>query len=93
MARRSRAREAAFQILYQADLNPSANPGVRDQMLQETLGTDDLVSFARSLLAGVRRHRSEIDALIEDAAQISTRCSIDSLDRLRSTLGLPRLSR
>jgi N utilization substance protein B len=69
MARRSRAREAAFQVLYQDDLNPSGNPALCDQMLQDRLSAEDLLEFARALVAGVRRHRREVDRLIQSAAE------------------------
>jgi N utilization substance protein B len=69
MARRSQAREVAFQILYQDDLNPPGNPGVRDQLLRSRLGSEDLVGFAGGLVAGVNRHREQLDALIERTAE------------------------
>ena len=68
MAQRSRAREIAFQILYQDDLNPQSNPADADAMIRRRLDSDDLVAFARELVAGVRRHRGHMDELIEQAA-------------------------
>jgi transcription antitermination protein NusB len=68
MARRSRAREVAFQVLYQDDLNPRNNPAVGDQLIQSRLRAEDLVEFARELVAGVRQHRDEVDALLEQTA-------------------------
>ena len=68
MARRSRAREVAFQILYQEDLNPPGNPAVGEELLQDELRSADLIEFARELLAGVRGHREEMDGLIERTA-------------------------
>ncbi len=68
MARRSRAREDAFQDLYQDDLNPRNNPAVADQLIERRLRADDLVTFARGLVAGVRQHRDEVDALLERTA-------------------------
>jgi transcription antitermination protein NusB len=68
MTRRSRAREIALQVLYQDDLNPNNNPAVGDQLIQNRLRVDDLVTFARTLVAGVRRHRAELDPLIEKIA-------------------------
>jgi len=61
MSRRSRAREVALQVLYQEDLNPAQNPAVADQFLEHRLRADELVEFARSLVAGVRRNRGELD--------------------------------
>ena len=68
MTRRSRAREVAFQVLYQDDLNPRGNPAVGDQFIQRRLRGDDLRAFARELVAGVRLHREELDALLEQTA-------------------------
>jgi N utilization substance protein B len=68
MARRSRAREVAFQVLYQDDLNPRNNPAVGDALIVRRLRADDLIGFARSLVAGVRQHREEIDRVLEQIA-------------------------
>lgn len=68
MSRRSRAREVAFQVLYQDDLNPRNNPAIGDQLIKRRLRADDLVAFAQSLVAGVRQHRAEVDTLLEQTA-------------------------
>jgi transcription antitermination protein NusB len=68
MARRSRARQIAFQVLYQDDLNPRNNPAAADELIARRLRADDLVSFARQLVSGVRQHRAELDALLEQTA-------------------------
>jgi N utilization substance protein B len=68
MARRSRAREVAFQVLYQDDLNPPGDPAASESLLQRRLGSADLVEFARGLVAGVQRHREELDGLIRQTA-------------------------
>lgn len=68
MARRSRAREVAFQVLYQDDLNPRNNPAVGDQLIEQRLRADDLIGFARELVSGVRQHREEVDSLLEQTA-------------------------
>jgi N utilization substance protein B len=69
MARRSRAREVALQVLYQDDLNPQGNPHAADEFLRRRLRDDELVEFARSLVAGVRRNRAELDARLEQVAE------------------------
>lgn len=68
MPRRSRAREVALQILYQDDLNPQNNPALSDQLLQRRLGSGELARFARGLVAGVRRHRRQLDTALEQIA-------------------------
>lgn len=69
MARRTRAREIAMQVLYQDDLNPHQKPAVADQYLQSRLRGAELVEFARSLVAGVRRNRQELDTVLSETAE------------------------
>jgi len=69
MPRRSRAREAALQVLYEEDVNPRSNPALGDQLLLRQLSSKDLVEFARGLVAGVRRHRREMDKSFEQIAE------------------------
>lgn len=69
MARRSRAREVALQILYQDDLNPSHDPEETDRFVESRLGDEQLVEFSRSLIDGVRRNRMELDVLLEKTAE------------------------
>jgi transcription antitermination protein NusB len=68
MFRRSMAREVAFQVLYQDDLNPRNNPAEGDRLIERRLRSDDMIAFARDLVGGVRRNRAEIDAAIERTA-------------------------
>ena len=68
MTARSRAREVAFQVLYQDDLNPGGNPAFGDLLIEERVGKGELGDFARALVAGVRKHRGEVDALLEQSA-------------------------
>jgi transcription antitermination protein NusB len=69
MTRRSKARQVAFQVLYQDDLNPRVNPAEADALIVRRLRKDDLIEFARELVSGVRRNRPEMDALIEQVAE------------------------
>jgi transcription antitermination protein NusB len=68
MARRTRAREVALQVLYQDDLNPRHNPADDESFVRGRLQQDELVTFARSLIAGVRRNRGELDHLLSQTA-------------------------
>lgn len=68
MARRTRAREVALQVLYQDDLNPRHNPADDVLFVKGRLQGDELVAFADSLIAGVRRNRGELDALLSQTA-------------------------
>lgn len=79
MSRRSRAREVALQVLFQDDLNPGGNPARADQFLRGRLSSEELVTFAQSLVAGVRRNRGELDTLLDRIADNW------SLDRMAAT--------
>ncbi|REK05471.1 MAG: transcription antitermination factor NusB [Planctomycetota bacterium] len=68
MARRSRAREVALQVLYQDDLNPQHHPADDEQFVAARLQSAELVEFATSLIAGVRRNRGELDDLLAQTA-------------------------
>ncbi len=68
MARRSRAREVALQVLYQDDLNPSHNPADDERFVRNRLQAAELVEFASSLVAGVRRNRQELDDRLAQTA-------------------------
>jgi N utilization substance protein B len=70
MFRRSRAREVVLQVLYEDDVNPSRNLAVADEFLCGRLNHDEeLIIFARSILAGVRRNRGELDQLLSERAE------------------------
>ncbi len=86
MSRRSRARDVAFQVLYQDDLNPGGDPGARDQFLQRRLDAE-LYDFARDLVAGVRRNRVEIDARLDETAEHWTLGRMAATDRNVLRLG------
>ncbi len=61
-----------MQVLYQDDLNPGLDPALGDAFLQDRLSSPepqaDLIEFARSLVAGVRRNRAELDTLLARTA-------------------------
>ena len=87
MARRSRAREASLQILYQDDLNPGSVRETMDGFLQSRLRGDDLVEFARSLIEGVRRTKTELDEVIARGAENWALNRIAATDRNILRLG------
>lgn len=53
-----------MQVLYQDDLNPGIQPEVLDAFVLQRLRDAELIDLARSLVAGVRRNRSELDELL-----------------------------
>src|SRR5690606_41761780 len=74
------AREGVLQILYQDDLNPYANAAAVEECMRHRLKNNaQLIEFAQSLLAGVRRNREELDNML-------SRCAANwSLERMAVT--------
>jgi transcription antitermination protein NusB len=68
MLRRSRAREVAFQVLYEDDLNPRNNPAFGDRLIQDRLRGEELIDFARGLVSGVRQNREKLDEMLTETA-------------------------
>ena len=69
MARRSKAREVAMQMLYQMDVNADIDPRTVRSQIAEEIDKDDLREFAWQLFAGVLECRSEIDTRLEQVAE------------------------
>ena len=69
MARRTKARELALQMLYQRDLNPDVGAHAIRQMMAEHLRDEDLRQFAWQLFVGVMEYRPQLDAAIEKVAE------------------------
>jgi N utilization substance protein B len=69
MARRSRAREVALQLLYQHDLNPDVARPVLERFVRDRLRDPDLDPFCLGLYDGVVGHVKEIDERLSAAAQ------------------------
>ncbi len=70
MSRRSRAREVVLQVLYEDDMNPSHSLVASDEFLRRRLhNAQELMEFASSLVAGVRRNRRELDQMLAERAK------------------------
>ncbi len=68
MARRSRARETALQLLYRQDLNPASDLESAGEFIEERLAEPDLRDFCWKLFTGALEWRNVIDARIEAVA-------------------------
>ena len=79
MTRRSRAREIVLQLLFQDDVNPPETAAATADFLAVRLQLEELIEFAKSLLAGVRRNREELDELLSKTADNW------SIDRMAAT--------
>lgn len=70
MTRRSRGREVALQVLYQIEQNPGAPPDEVHRFVQRRLLDDrKLCEFTEGLIAGVKEHQVQIDAMISQVAE------------------------
>ena len=81
MARRSRAREIALQLLYEADRNPVAPEDHNRAFAASRLRAPDLQQFALELVAGFQSHRERIDAIIQAVAQNWSLSRMTPVDR------------
>jgi transcription antitermination protein NusB len=68
MSRRSRAREVALQILFEDDVNPRGTVEALTSFIKARLNSPDMEEFCLSLILGVRRNQSEIDAQLNSVA-------------------------
>lgn len=68
MRKRTRAREWAIKLLYQADITKE-DPGVSlEEFWLEFNESDDVKDFAGSLALGVHKNLKEIDKIIKECA-------------------------
>src|SRR2546423_5597174 len=63
MARRSRAREVALQLLFQRDQNPTPvpRPAIERFARDRLLGDTDMTAYCLALYDGTLAHQAEID--------------------------------
>jgi len=69
MAKRSRAREVALQLLFQRDHNPGVERTALVQFARDRLRDEELEAFCVGLYDGVVAHLAEIDQRLADAAE------------------------
>jgi N utilization substance protein B len=69
MLRRSRAREVAFQLLFQNDINPKVPREAIEQFLHERLMDNKAESLSRALFDSVLDRLGEIDRKLSRAAE------------------------
>ena len=69
MARRSRAREVALQLLFQGDHNSRVDRPVVERFVRARLHEPGLEAFCLSLYDGVLAHQAEIDQRLSEAAE------------------------
>ncbi len=85
---RTLARRSAFQILFEDDMNPGAAPLRTREVIEEKFRRhEDLAEFTKSLVAGVRAHKSEIDSRIQACTVRWTLARMAATDRNVLRLG------
>ena len=87
MAGRSCAREIALQALFQEDLNPRDSTEQLAPFLKSRLNDADLQDFAKTLVLGVLRNQTELDALLEEKADNWSLSRMAATDRNVLRLG------
>ena len=92
MARRSKAREVALQMLFQSDLNPDVDLHHVREMMQERIGNDELFHFSWRLFTGVMEYRAQLDEAIQQVAENWTLHRMAPTDRNVLRLGAFELS-
>lgn len=92
-SRRSRAREAVLQVLYQHDLNPDLADEIVLDQLRERLAHPELTRFAWSLYRGVLDGQAGLDGQIGDVATNWSLRRMAVTDRNVLRLGAHELAR
>ncbi len=69
VARRSRAREVALQVLYQHEQNPGYPSDQIERFIRRRLTDPVLRDYAHELINGSQKHRDRIDELISKVAE------------------------
>lgn len=87
MSRRTRAREVALQILFEDDVNPRDSVQELTSFVSARLNSPEMEEFCLSLILGVRRNQSEIDAKLNNIATNWTVSRMASTDRNVLRLG------
>lgn len=87
MVLRRRAREVAFQVLYQNDQNAQHDDQRSSRFIRRRLQGTNLVSFAQSLVDGVGQYRTNVDLLIKQSARNWTVDRMTATDRTILRLG------
>ncbi len=64
MRNRTKGREYALQMLYQADIRKAPQEAVLNGFWQEEAPPEDVKGFAEQLFAGTMAHKADLDQLI-----------------------------
>jgi len=81
MGSRRTSREIAVRALFQIEVGRCNPSEALDQLLDEDRYPPDVLDFARELVLGVSRHRSRIDAAVDQYARGWTLERMANVDR------------
>jgi transcription antitermination protein NusB len=87
MGRRTKARECAFQLLYQWEITGDPMDEVRAAFWRIRSGTDPMRAMAERLATGAQARAAELDAAIAEAATHWRLDRIATVDRTILRLG------
>jgi N utilization substance protein B len=87
MARRSRAREVAVQLLFQRDHNPTVDRPSIDRFVMNRLRDPGMEAFCLGLYDGVVDHQADIDERLTAAAENWRLARMSTVDRNILRLG------
>jgi N utilization substance protein B len=87
MAKRSRAREVAVQLLFQRDHNPTVARPYIERFVKDRLRDPALQPFCLGLYDGVVDHQAEIDERLTAAAENWRLTRMSTVDRNILRLG------
>ena len=87
MAKRSRAREVALQLLFQRDHNPGVDRAAVERFVHDRLRDPELEPFCLGLYDGVLDRRDDIDARLAAAAENWRLPRMAAVDRNALRLG------
>jgi N utilization substance protein B len=87
MARRSRAREVAVQLLFQRDHNPTVDRPSIERFVNNRLHDPSLAPFCLGLYDGVVDHQADIDERLSAAAENWRLARMSTVDRNILRLG------
>lgn len=69
MAKRSKARELAMQMLFLIDINSDVDEKTILHMIQERIDHEEILKFSWTLYSGTMKHRDELDEQIKKVAK------------------------
>ncbi len=87
MTNRRHARDIAFRLLYEMDVNPHVTDDQREEYIQRHAQKEPTRRFARQLVDGVRQHQAELDRRIQECLERWTLSRLGTTERTLLRLG------